>query len=136
MNYFTNVMIQRSGNQIFFLFTLFTFVRSIYLLVKPSNMQVLIIICNHGGQDDAMFSADNFNFTGRVGWKKNKNGQHSHIGILLLSKVVCLLFHHFLVSVILDSPITLNSSFITAWYPGEMTEVMSYLPSIDCFYSM
>ena len=35
-------------------------------------MQVLVVIGDLGVEDDAVFSAGDLYFTGRVGWKKNK----------------------------------------------------------------
>lgn len=44
-----------------------------YILVEPANTQVLIVMFDHGVEDDAMFSTEHLDFTGRVGWKKKED---------------------------------------------------------------
>lgn len=43
----------------------------LYILVEPANTQVLIVMFDHGVEDDAVFGTDDLDFTGRVGWIKN-----------------------------------------------------------------
>lgn len=115
-----------------------------YTLVEPINTHVLVAICDHGVEDDAVFSTDDFDSRGGVGWRGKKNSVYLHLHIkrnhvdlwyIILHKISqclagnracgcgflhCVVLNFCLFSVkINDSPITLNSSFITAWYPGK-----------------
>ena len=46
--------------------------KAIYVLVKPTNRQVLVIICNLGVEDDPVFGTEHFDFTRGVGYEENK----------------------------------------------------------------
>lgn len=41
-----------------------------YILLEPTNTQVLVVIRDSGVEDDAMFSTEDLDFAGRVGWNK------------------------------------------------------------------
>lgn len=43
-----------------------------YTLVEPINTHVLVAICDHGVEDDAVFSTDDFDSRGGVGWRGKK----------------------------------------------------------------
>lgn len=44
--------------------------------MEPPDAQFLIVIRDHGVEDDAMFSTDHFDITGGVGWRGNNT---SHV---------------------------------------------------------
>lgn len=40
-----------------------------YALEEPTSTQVLVVVCDRGGEGDAVFSTQNFDFSGRVSCK-------------------------------------------------------------------
>lgn len=55
-----------------------------YILVEPTNTEVLIVMCDHGVEDDAVFSTGDLDFTRRVGWgKKIKIRTHRNYSLMV-----------------------------------------------------
>lgn len=39
-----------------------------YVLMKPTDTQFLVVICDHGVENDAVFGTEDLDLTGRIGW--------------------------------------------------------------------
>lgn len=47
--------------------------------MEPTNTQVLIVICDHGVEDDAVFSTEDFDFRGGRGWREKKKNAGDYL---------------------------------------------------------